>query len=154
MNTSLIEPPRGGNKYINIAARKAMQSPSKYKMGAVIVRGGHIKAIAFNGRHENEHAELRAINKAGDISGATIYIVRVRPNGHFGMARPCPMCWLELKQAGVKLAVWSTDNELLDSNKIVNSPWEDLRLPVLSCFMELPISYRLMFQPNREIDAA
>lgn len=54
------------------------------------------------------HAEIAALVKAKKKPYA-IYIARKFKNEEFALAKPCPVCSLALKEAGVKKVVYTTD---------------------------------------------
>ena len=58
------------------------------------------------------HAELNAIIRSRK-QGHTIIVVRVDKQGNLRMAKPCPICQLAIKSAGIKEVIYSiNDNEL------------------------------------------
>lgn len=64
------------------------------------------------------HAEFRASRKSD--FGAIAYVARIRRDGSFGMARPCPSCSRIMKSRGIKEAYYTiSDNEwgCLELNK-------------------------------------
>lgn len=136
------------NKYTNQATRMAARSSAKIRMASVIVRGGSVIAWANNGSEENEHAELRALRRASyELKrGGTIYVARLKFDGSLGMAMPCAMCWANIKNRKIKTIVWSTDGQTFDRCHVDNTPHEnDSIMPFISCGMELPESYRLLY---------
>ena len=103
----------------------ALSHDSQYKVGAVVVRDGHLLAQGWNGmaaglpnhtrdsngntRPEVVHAEANAIAKlaknGGGSQGSTIYTTH----------SPCYVCSLLLLQAGVERVVY---NEVYDKKAI------------------------------------
>ena len=54
------------------------------------------------------HAELDAIIKCKDLSKAKkIFVARVKRNGEYGNAEPCPICQEAIKDAGIKEVEWT-----------------------------------------------
>lgn len=53
------------------------------------------------------HAEIAALVKCRDFPYA-IYILRLLKNGKFGLARPCPICELAIREAGIKKVFYSS----------------------------------------------
>lgn len=54
------------------------------------------------------HAELAAIIKCKDLSKAhSILVTRVSKSGNFANAKPCPICAMALKEAGIKNIRWT-----------------------------------------------
>lgn len=83
-------------------------------MAAVIVSGGNVLACAVNGARTGRHAELRAISRDRDFSGATIYVAR--HSG--GISRPCRMCFEVIKAAGITKMVFIDEAGHLTSKKV------------------------------------
>lgn len=99
---------------------------SKYKrwrMGAVVVRGGRILAGASNDLRNSAstdgipleecsvHAEVAALKRAKAVEGSTVYVARVLKNGRRGLARPCARCEDVLIAAKVRRAIWTIDDD-------------------------------------------
>ena len=63
--------------------------------------------------HKTMHAEMSAVFKAlkrEDIGGSTIVVYRETKDGQMAMSRPCSVCMKILKSVGVKSAIYtSTD---------------------------------------------
>ncbi|MAK50984.1 MAG: hypothetical protein CMG85_17330 [Marinobacter sp.] len=83
----------------SIARKKARECDYFYRLGAVIVKGGKILAIASNTR--KGHAEVNAIKQASKTEGADIYVTRHTPTG-MAMAKPCDNCMEAIKAAGIR----------------------------------------------------
>lgn len=92
-------------------------SHSQWRVGAVLVKGGRVLSVGVN-RYRNHpskvevndvsyHAEEVAIRKAGDPSGATIYVARLTRSGKIGLARPCVRCQAMLLEHDVNVAIWT-----------------------------------------------
>lgn len=115
-------------RYIEIAKKAALNNQSKFRHGAVLVKGGSIintasnkqKYNSFGNRfrntytcgHATHHAELSCIlgidkNKT---HGATMYVARINNQGEFRNSRPCPMCQEVLKFVGVKRVVFTKND--------------------------------------------
>lgn len=115
---------------LNAAKKLAKESsfPS-YRMGAIIVKSNRILGFGLNtnspgvlknrkydkSRHGyflGVHAELRAIlNASGsDLRGSTIYIAGWTRVGNSICSRPCEKCYNELKNAGIKRAIYHDQN--------------------------------------------
>lgn len=121
---------------LNSAISVAMASPSKKRVGSILLRKRKIISAACNYDkkthpmqeryailasriHDNDvyakktylHAELHCILRARE-EGDTIVIARV--GGHGGKklrnSRPCPLCTLFLKHHGIKNIHYSTPN--------------------------------------------
>lgn len=104
---------------MRLALKQAsLATHDKWKVGAVLVRGGSLISTGFN-RYRNHpmhvgadgvsyHAEEVALARAGDPRGSTIYVARVTKSGILGMAKPCGMCQQLLLDNGVRTVVYTT----------------------------------------------
>ena len=94
---------------------------------AIVLRRGKRIAYGFNRVKFGEttwHAEEVALKKAGRRAlGASMYVIRIRKDGSYGMAMPCPKCQKLLEHMGIAKVKWSDDswNEC--------SPVEELAYP-------------------------
>jgi len=97
-----------------------------FKHGAVIVNGGTIISAGFNQYKTHPilvpqtefpylHAETHSMFKFGldNISGATMYVVRIRPHKYIGLSMPCEVCQYFIKKAKIS-HVYYTTNEGYD----------------------------------------
>lgn len=96
----------------------------RHRLGAVVVRGHRILATGSNSiRYSKEikegtlHAEEAAILKLLKsrrqhlLSGADIYVSRVRPNGTVGLARPCDRCMDLIQSVGISRVFYTTNEQ-------------------------------------------
>lgn len=74
----------------------------KYKMAAVVLSGGRVLSWANNSHRVSRHAELMAIARDIDFTGAVVIVVR--ENG--GCSRPCRACFHVIKQAGIRKMIF------------------------------------------------
>ncbi len=112
---------------ISIATKQANKSCYRYKVGAIIVKGGRLLATGYNvvgktnPNHqtfpESVHAEEAAIlsrikTKDGlaSLQGATIYVSRVTSKGSPGLAKPCINCERLIRAVGIKKVVYTTND--------------------------------------------
>jgi len=114
----------GDKRWLNIALQQAKMAPhSQWRVGAAIVRGGSLLSTGFN-RYRNSpkqvdlegvsyHAEEVALRRAGDPSGATIYVARITRSGNLAMARPCKRCMSMLQNSGIRYFVYTTDKQAI-----------------------------------------
>lgn len=128
MNSSLIE------KVLAVAE----SSPSKQKVGALVLRKGKIVASACNsdrkthpkqakwaeraGLHPKQylHAEVAALVRCRcDVD--TIVVARVNRQHQLRNARPCPICQLAIQEAGIKNVYYSTDQGFLYEYPVLRS---------------------------------
>lgn len=71
-------------------------------VGAVIVRDGRIIATGWHRSAGTEHAEVHALNMAGELAkGATLYVT-LEPCAHYGKVPPCACA---VAEAGIKRVV-------------------------------------------------
>lgn len=111
-------------RYLDIATNLAMSSTvSKYRHGAVIVKGGRIISTGINKmkNHPNVfdsnvalikssshvHAEIDAIKKVPDLRGAKIYIARINKNNQTGLSRPCDNCYKKIISSGITKIIYT-----------------------------------------------
>lgn len=104
---------------MRLALKQAgMATHDKWRVGAVLVRGGSLISTGFN-RYRNDpmhvgiggvsyHAEEVALSRAGDPRGSTIYVARITKSGILGMAKPCDACQQLLLDNGVRVVVFTT----------------------------------------------
>ena len=131
-----IIPSQRQKRILALAANVAQQSDHKtFHVGAVLVKGGsiintscnkvqwnsfasrfaHLKTRKNQGKrpeHASVHAEIGTILGLSRslTKGADLYVVRVKSNGEYAMARPCGMCRGALTAVGVR-RVFYTVNE-------------------------------------------
>ncbi|WP_376738602.1 hypothetical protein [Streptomyces noursei] len=103
--------------FLAIALRHAQQSRCRYRVGAVLVKGGRVLAHACNRyrnspgidfHHATFHAEEVLLRRARCPRGAVVYVARVSATGAPRMARPCPRCQGVLATGGVIRAHYTT----------------------------------------------
>ncbi|MBN2081460.1 bifunctional diaminohydroxyphosphoribosylaminopyrimidine deaminase/5-amino-6-(5-phosphoribosylamino)uracil reductase RibD [bacterium] len=75
-------------------------------VGCVLVREQRIIGGGFHARDGEQHAEVNALENAGDARGATAY-VSLEPCSHQGRQ---PSCCHELARAGIAHVVWGADD--------------------------------------------
>lgn len=109
-------------RWLAVASRIAMESNERTKHGCIIVQSGAVQGRGVN-TYRNQpgvveeidalsvHAEINALKRCGNISGAVAYIARVNNHGEARQSRPCPDCLKALKSAGVKRIVYTISGE-------------------------------------------
>ena len=102
----------------------------KFKLGAVVKRGGRILSVGVNTyktyspdfeetdkyppRNQwTVHAEVAALRSLNfDARGAILYVARVNKYGDYRMSKPCKNCMAAIQAAGIKRVVYTIDNEI------------------------------------------
>lgn len=115
------------DNFLQLAIETAKSSPSKKKVGAVLLKRNKVISTAVNleskshplqakfaqrvGMYERIflHSEIHALIKAKDDAD-TIVVARVNNQNKLRNSRPCLCCELALKDAGVKNVYYSTDD--------------------------------------------
>lgn len=101
--------------FLRLAEKIARQGCDNHRHGCVIVKGGSVISLGKNLYLNGLHAEMSAINKAKkDLTGATIYICRIRKEQRFGLSAPCEKCEALIRAKGISKVVFSTND--------INSP--------------------------------
>jgi len=116
-------------KIVSLVKQIAKKSPSKFKIGCVILNKSKIViSTGYNNMTKTHpkcptwgnfiHAELDALigvdfNKTYK---GTAYIYREKANGQKGMSKPCKICFLALQKAGIKKIIYSTENAIIEEN--------------------------------------
>ena len=83
--------------------RKGYTHPNP-TVGAVVVKNGKIVGLGYHERAGKPHAEVMAINQAGEkAKGATLYVT-LEPCSHYGRTPPCTNLIIEKKLKRVVVA--------------------------------------------------
>ena len=127
---------------LRIAANARGRTSPNPMVGAVIVRDGQIIAEGWHRQAGTPHAEIHALNMAGEFAkGATLYVT-LEPCSHFGRTPPCANAIVEadikkvvaamsdpnpkvagrgfqiLKDAGIEVEVGLLENESRKLNEV------------------------------------
>jgi len=112
------------------AIATAKSSPSKKQVGALLLNKNKVVVAATNLETKSHplqakfakrvgldpkiylHAEIAALVKCREEAD-TIIVARVNPQGKLRMARPCPICELALKEAGITHIHYTTNHGFL-----------------------------------------
>jgi tRNA(Arg) A34 adenosine deaminase TadA len=117
---------------LQLAIHTAKSSPSKKKIGAVLIRKSKIIATATNLENKTHplqaqfaqkvglkekiylHAEINALIRARE-NADTIIVARIGGHSHNELrnSKPCPICRMALKMNNVHKIIYSTDNGFL-----------------------------------------
>jgi len=114
----------------------------EYYLCALIVKGGNILSVGFNKKSTNgfvehfadvargqrdyclsTHAEMDSVLQARSkivLTGTKLYVVRIKPSGGLGMAKPCEICEHVLYNYGIRRAYYSIDDDEYGVIKISN----------------------------------
>jgi len=116
--------------FLERAKKIARRSTSRFRVGAVLVRGSNIIGIGHNIQRKSHptmylyarpelktfigsHAEFIACRglRPYDIGDkSTLYVYRVRRDGSPGCSRPCSACLSILRDKGIKKICFSLDD--------------------------------------------
>lgn len=108
---------------IRLASLIANKSKHKFRVGAVIVKGGRIVSSgcnkvghpSSNRIYASVHAEEQAIhnllirNDLHTLANSVIYVSRIGADGRTRMAKPCDLCHKMIQSVGIKRIVYTTD---------------------------------------------
>jgi deoxycytidylate deaminase len=115
----------------------AMSSPSKRRVGCVLLRKGRVVVSTTNVEGKTHpvqadfasragepfrrslHAEIRALIRSVEKNPDTLIVGRVNSKGKLCLSRPCPVCQLAISESGIKTVYYSADDET----------WKCLELP-------------------------
>lgn len=101
------------HKALNLAARARGRTSPNPLVGAVVVKDGAIVGQGFHQKAGTPHAEVHALQQAGELAkGATLYVT-LEPCSHQGLTPPCAQAVIA---AGIKRCVVATE----DPNPLVN----------------------------------
>jgi tRNA(Arg) A34 adenosine deaminase TadA len=113
-----------------LAIEVAKSSPSKKQVGAILLNKSKVVASGTNLETKSHPLQARFAERAGlkekiylhaEISALvkcreecdTIIVARVNPQNKLRMARPCPICELALKEAGITKIHYTTNKGFL-----------------------------------------
>lgn len=106
---------------VNYATRAVLSKPlQRVSLGAAILKGKKVLSTGTNNENKTSpkaqnitkrlHAEFDALRHNKSFEGATIYVVRIKKDGSYGMAKPCKHCVKLCRKAGIKKVFYSTQN--------------------------------------------
>ncbi|WP_367141188.1 MULTISPECIES: hypothetical protein [Streptomyces] len=106
------------SRYLRIALKEAARSECRFKVGAVLAKGGRVLGRSCNRRrnsartdyrHATFHAEEVLMRSTVAPRGAVVYVARVSSTGAPLLARPCLRCQRLLVSRGIALALYTTE---------------------------------------------
>ena len=95
----------------NVAVNSDSNIPQRRKavLGVVGLRNDGTLVTSFNGPSpfpgESHHAEARVVRKLD--RGSEVWVARVKRDGSWGMAKPCPSCERRLRSSRVTRVVYT-----------------------------------------------
>ena len=89
----------------------AMPNPH---VGCVLVKDGHVIGEGFTQRAGGNHAEIEALQGAGDVQGATAYVT-LEPCNHTGKTGPCTSALISAGVSRVVVAMQDPNPEVAGS---------------------------------------
>lgn len=111
-------------KMFRLAAQAAKFSEhKKYKLAAVLFINGKPVSVGFNHYRSHPliskfssvkttHAEIDAISNLKynwNMKNSFLVVCRIKKDGSFGLARPCPLCESILRKKGIKKVFFTSD---------------------------------------------
>lgn len=114
------------DNFLQLAIDTAKSSPSRRRVGAVLLKKNKVIATAVNLEEKSHplqaklaqkvglgekiylHAEISVLIKAKEDAD-TIVVARVNSQNKLRMAKPCPICALALEQEGIKNIYYTTN---------------------------------------------
>ncbi|MGW2602478.1 hypothetical protein [Streptomyces klenkii] len=105
------------SSYFLLALKQAGRSQCRFRVGAVLVQGGRMLALASNVPrnspsidyvHASFHAEEVIVRRVGTAPRAVLYVARVNRAGSPMLARPCRRCQFALYAAGITRVHYTT----------------------------------------------
>jgi len=92
-----------------------------HKMCAIVVSKSHVLSVGYNQPkthpisvgtpQEQLHAEMHALIRCQDPEGADVIVVRSKPSGKAGLAKPCDICLGVLRRYGVRRVFYTINGE-------------------------------------------
>ncbi|MFE3585814.1 tRNA-specific adenosine deaminase [Streptomyces vinaceus] len=98
--------------FLALALKQAARSECRYKVGAVLAKGGRVLSHASNRRRNSPwvdfknatfHAEVALLRRYCPPPGAVVYVARIDRRGQPALARPCTRCQQVLANHGITL---------------------------------------------------
>jgi deoxycytidylate deaminase len=120
MDTPIRYPPiKTGRLKIEILERHRQQHPKEIRSALVIafiLRRGKVVEVGYNRKRFKGsdvwtfHAEEAALRKAGRrAKGAWLIVIRIKKDGTYGLAEPCPRCKVMIGRAGIARVMYSSE---------------------------------------------
>lgn len=134
---------------IDLASATSGQTNPNPPVGAVVVKDGSVVGVGCHIKAGEPHAEVHAINMAGNhAEGATIYVT-LEPCSHYGRTPPCANLLIEKKISRVVIAI-QDDNPNVDGNGIKKLKEAGITVDIGICHEEAKELYKYFFTNIRE----
>lgn len=92
-----------------------------YQLCALVVQKNRVLSVGYNQPKTHPisvgtplsqlHAEMDALLRCGTAEGAEVIVVRSKPSGKPGLAKPCSVCENILRRFGVRKVFYTLDSE-------------------------------------------
>ena len=106
---------------IALELAEASEHEVVHKMCALVVSKNQVLSVGYNQPKTHPisadtpvqqlHAEMHAVIKCDSSEGADVIVVRSRPSGKPGLARPCEICEKVLRRFGVRKVFYTINSE-------------------------------------------
>lgn len=115
---------RSKKSFLNLAMKTAQVSECVQRHGAVVVKSGSVLSVGINkwrndaslademfasghSRDISVHAEIDALSRVRNPSGAVLYVARVNRAGEPLISKPCKPCDEAIKAAGISKVIYT-----------------------------------------------
>lgn len=101
-----------------------------YQLCALVVSKNKVLSIGYNQpkthtisaetKMQQLHAEMHAIVGCpeGAVDGAEVIVVRIKPSGKPGLAKPCEVCQKILRRFGIRRVFYTINSDDVDNPEI------------------------------------
>jgi tRNA(Arg) A34 adenosine deaminase TadA len=107
---------KNDNSFLSVAAKLALTSDNRFRIGAIIVKSGRVLGGSANitktspstpPNRFSTHAEIAALRVASETEDSTLYISRLTTTDQLATARPCSWCMQKILEAGIYRVVYT-----------------------------------------------
>lgn len=110
-------------RFAVIALRLAAEAEHDvtHQLCALVVSKNQVLSVGYNQpkthpissdtAQQQLHAEMDALLRCENVEGAEIIVVRTKPSGKPGLAKPCDICQGILRRFGVRRVFYTIDSE-------------------------------------------
>lgn len=119
-----MDQPKPKLKLFELAKRVSLKSPSRFKLGCILVDKSRVVSVGFNNMHKSHpkiktygnfiHAETHCLLGLSyqETKGKTLYVYRADRWGNTANSKPCPVCYETMKIAGIKHLFYSIKGDV------------------------------------------